>query len=411
LYNNLLDIFAKRAGLFDLVGYVVSARLILALRPSRIRSALFAAASLGLVLYWLWDGPWKLVLAVYLGFVSAQAMLFAWQSSSRWAPLLPIFFPVVALVAMESVGGAGAVLGFSYLAFRMAHNGYEIVSGRAERAGFFDYLAYCLFLPTLIVGPISPLSQFQSSFAERKSQTTLWHGMLRIIIGLVKVRFIATICKQLTFSVLWGDGFLHGPEDFVVSCAADLLYLYFNFSGFCDIVIAIAALIGIDVRENFQSPFSARNLREYWTRWHITLGDVANALVFTPLSQSLGRAWGRRFSDAAICVAIFATFCVIGLWHGFTLNFLFYGIAHGIGVSAVYVFDLWVKRRFGAKRRKAYLANRWARAAAVTLTLSYAAGTMFLFDNDTRGMQNIVEHLRWSTSTTESVMHAAQAAR
>jgi len=217
------------------------------------------------------------------------------------------------------------------------------------------------------------------------------------LIGFVKVRFIAIVIKQLTFGVLWQDHFLHGPEDFVISCFADLLYLYFNFSGFCDIVIAMAALIGIDVKENFDSPFLARNLRDYWTRWHITLGDVCNALVFTPLSQTLGRAWGRRFGDVAICVAILTTFCAIGLWHGFSWNFLLYGLAHGFGVCAVYVFDVWLKK---TKRRKAYLANRWARGGAIALTFCYAALTMFFFDNDLDGMRRIADQLRFGAEPT-----------
>lgn len=395
-YNNLLDVFSPRAGLWDLAAYVVLARLVLGLKPSAMRSALFTALGLLLLTHWFWDQRAGLVISVLIIFVVVHWLLLRRPRESRFAIALPIAFPVLALAAGDALG-ARAIVGFSYLSFRLAHAGYEVAVGDARSPRLLDYLAHCAFPPTLFVGPISPLSRFQSSYGQAYEQRTsapLLRCLFRMLVGLVKVRFIAVLCRQLTFSVLWADGHAHGPEDFAVSAFATLAWLYFNFSGFCDIVIAIAALIGIEVTENFDSPFVSRNLREFWNRWHITLGDVARAIVFTPLSGTLGRALGERRVDFAVCISILATFVAIGLWHGLTLSFLLFGIAHGIGLIAVHLYDRWLKRRWGAKRRRAYLANPWVRLAACALTLSYASATMFFFDNDTSGLNRCISEFR-----------------
>ena len=94
------------------------------------------------------------------------------------------------------------------------------------------------------------------------------------------------------------------------------LYLYCNFSGYCDMAIGAAGLIGIPVAENFNNPFAARNVKDFWNRWHITLSSYMRDVVFAPLSKNLVRAMGPAYANHAIALTITVVFLLVGVWHG-----------------------------------------------------------------------------------------------
>ena len=100
------------------------------------------------------------------------------------------------------------------------------------------------------------------------------------------------------------------------------LYLYFNFAGYCDIVIAAARLFGMKLPENFNRPWLARNPIEFWTRWHITLGTWIRDYLFMPMYKPVVERWPKRAQSLA-WIFYFLAFVVAGVWHGTTLNFLF----------------------------------------------------------------------------------------
>ena len=108
------------------------------------------------------------------------------------------------------------------------------------------------------------------------------------------------MAQQLTFTNLWSDGFRHGYGDFMLSGAAYYIYLYMNFSGYTDIAIGLSAVLGIRVKENFANPFLARNIREFWQRWHITLSGFLRDHVYIPLG-------GNRQGEARRHVNLLAT--------------------------------------------------------------------------------------------------------
>jgi D-alanyl-lipoteichoic acid acyltransferase DltB (MBOAT superfamily) len=172
------------------------------------------------------------------------------------------------------------------------------------------------------------------------------------------------------------------------------LYLYCNFSGFCDLAIGAAGFIGIPVLENFNNPFAARNLREFWNRWHITLSQWMRDLVFAPLSKFLARVLGPSRVNHAVALAIFVVFLLIGIWHGVGWNYAIFGLFQAVGVVVCHYYTLGLKKWLGRDGFKAYNENRWIHAAAVVTTFCYYAASLMFFANTLPQIKQIFHTLR-----------------
>jgi D-alanyl-lipoteichoic acid acyltransferase DltB (MBOAT superfamily) len=209
---------------------------------------------------------------------------------------IAFLFPVALLAAFKSQSTLH-MLGISYLTFRMAQTVFELRDYSGPNVSLGEYLAFLVFPPTFSAGPISPFLHYQDTAnGAAVSRHNLGYGTLRVLVGYIKFRFLATMAQQLTFTNLWSDGFRHGYGDFIVSGGAYYVYLYMNFSGYTDIAIGVSAILGVPLKENFANPFLARNIRDFWQRWHISLTEFVRDVVFTPLSMTLLRWFGNRFS-------------------------------------------------------------------------------------------------------------------
>jgi membrane protein involved in D-alanine export len=217
---------------------------------------------------------------------------------------------------------------------------------------------------------------------------------LRILVGFVKFEFLGVLCNQLTYSALLMDDHPHHWIDLPVAILFFYLYLYCNFSGFCDMAIGTAGLIGIPVPENFDNPFAARNVKDFWNRWHITLSQYMRDVVFGPLSKFFAHALGHAYVDHAVALTIAVVFLLMGIWHGAGWNFVAYGAVHALGVVGNHYYTIALKKRLGREGFKAYNANPWIRAVAVVLTFCYCATSLFLFANTFPGMREILSLLR-----------------
>ena len=179
---------------------------------------------------------------------------------------IAFLFPVALLAAFKSQSTLH-MLGISYLTFRMAQTVFELRDYSGPNIALGEYLAFLVFPPTFSAGPISPFPYYRDTAnGAAVSRHNLGYGTLRVLVGYIKFRFLATMAQQLTFTNLWSDGFRHGYGDFIVSGGAYYVYLYMNFSGYTDIAIGVSAILGIRVKENFANPFLARNIRDFWQR-------------------------------------------------------------------------------------------------------------------------------------------------
>jgi D-alanyl-lipoteichoic acid acyltransferase DltB (MBOAT superfamily) len=324
-------------------------------------------------------------------------------------PWLAFFAPIAALiffrylpasffrVMVSTIGlkfpGIPSMVGLSYLAFRCSRLVLEVRNGVVKKPSFCEYLNFAFFLPTMPVGPINTYANFRRGFVERY-EVPVGRAALRILVGLVKYQFLGNLCNQLTYSSLLQDEHPHYWMDVPVAMLFFYLYLYCNFSGFCDMAIGAAALIGIPVPENFDNPFAARNVKDFWNRWHITLSTWMRDVVFSPLSKFLVGKFGIKLADHAIALTIIIVFLLVGIWHGAGWNFAAYGAAHALGVVANHYYTIFLKKKLGRDGFKAYNENRWIRAIAVALTFCYCAASLFLFANTFPEMKEIFAVLR-----------------
>ena len=323
-----------------------------------------------------------------------------------WGPAA-LVFPILSLVLIKYIPSVDTAfratlhsisvarisvlfLGLSYLTFRLMHLVQEVRNGLVEMPTLSEYLSFALFVPTLSVGPINPYSRFIASVQNPINNATLINrALLRIMVGLVKYIFLSTLLAQYTYNALLLDGHPHHRMDFFVALFAYTLYLYCNFSGFCDMVVGVAGLIGIDVIENFNRPFAARNLQEFWANWHISLSSWLRDMMFTPMVKVLVRRFGPSSANHVIAFSVFAVFVAIGMWHGFGLNFLLFGVSQGVGLALVHYYTVFLKSRLGKKGLAAYRANRLIRAAGTVITFVYFSASLFLFANSIQNMHRI----------------------
>ncbi len=204
--------------------------------------------------------------------------------------------------------------------------------------------------------------------------------------------FLGGILNQFSYQGLLLDQ-QASAVDLLVAVPAYYLYLYCNFSGYCDMAIGVSRLLGFAVAENFDSPLLARNPKDFWNRWHITLSIWMRDLVFAPLSRFLiRRAPGQANHGVALAIAV--TFVLVGIWHGRGWNFLLFGMINAAGVVSTHYYDLALKKRLGREGYRTYHANAWVRAIATVGTFAFFAVSLFFFANDLEAIEAILRAAR-----------------
>ncbi len=280
-------------------------------------------------------------------------------------------------------------IGLSYIFFRVLH--LIIESGESHdkpRIGLGAYLLYTLNFTTLVSGPIQRYDEFaRDQFAEQPIALgirVVGLQLERIIRGFFKVNVLALLLDyaredaliQLTHPM---------PMPLKIYAAFRLaiiypFFLYANFSGYIDIVIAIARLMRVRLPENFDRPFAAASVLEFWNRWHMTLSNWLKTYVYNPLLIALM----RRFPSPAVepylgVFCFFVTFFLIGVWHGRTSEFIVFGLLTGGGMSMNKLWQIWLGKTLGRKGYKALSLKPLYIAFARGLNFTWFAFTFFWF--------------------------------
>jgi D-alanyl-lipoteichoic acid acyltransferase DltB (MBOAT superfamily) len=354
-----------------------------------------------------------LFFSLYVGFALLNFFLLRYcrRYGTLWptaAFLVPIIFLAYIKYASDMLNPFASLLtsvgltrfgiffiGISYLSFRLVHLVQEVRNEVVEMPTIWEYLAFAFFVPTISIGPINPYSNFIGSFrSPDRSATPIGRSLLRILVGFTKYIFLGSLAAQFTYAGLLRDGHPHAMIDLIIAIPAYALYLYCNFSGFCDMVIGVSGLLNIQVAENFDRPFLARNLQEFWTRWHITLSTWIRDIMFTPLTKTMMRRFGPKAANHVIAASILISFLVVGIWHGKGLHFLIFGATQGVGIAAVHYYTVWLKKRLGRDRFAAYRKNKVIRAVGTVVTFAYFSLSLFVFANTWSDVRAIHAHLR-----------------
>lgn len=219
-------------------------------------------------------------------------------------------------------------LAISFFTFQQIAYLVDSYRGETKEYDFLNYALFVTFFPQLIAGPIvhhkEMMPQFASTWNMVKNYKNIAFGLFIFSIGLFKKVLIAD-----TFAVWATAGFdTAATLNLFEALATSLSYtfqLYFDFSGYTDMAIGISLLFNIKLPINFNSPYKATNIQDFWRRWHITLSRFLRDYVYIPLG-------GNKISSFRTYSNLLATFVIGGLWHGAGWTFIFWGFLHGMAL-------------------------------------------------------------------------------
>ena len=258
-----------------------------------------------------------------------------------------IFFRTLANRPIENASALDLRwLGFSYIAFRLLHVLRDKQMGRLPELTLPEFATYVVFFPSLSAGPIDRAERFAGDLKKDFALTqdeTLWAGQ-RIVIGSFKKFVMADALALIALNDALAAQ-VRTPGWMWIHLYAYAFQIYFDFSGYTDIAIGIARLVGIKLPENFAAPYTQPNLTQFWNNWHMTLTQWFRAYFFNPFNR-----WIRGFKNfpawTMILIGQLATMLLIGLWHGVTINFILWGAWHGLGLFLQNRWSDFAKTRF-----------------------------------------------------------------
>jgi len=230
-------------------------------------------------------------------------------------------------------------LAISFFTFQQVAYLVDSYRGETKEYDFLNYANFVTFFPQLIAGPIVHHAEMMPQFAKTANKVMRYPniavGLFIFSIGLFKKVIIAD-----TFAIWATAGFDHAPQLHMVEAwVTSLSYtfqLYFDFSGYTDMAIGAALLFNIKLPLNFNSPYKATNIQDFWRRWHITLSRFLREYIYIPLG-------GNKKGEFRTYGNLMATFLIGGIWHGAGWTFLFWGFLHGM---AIVIHRVWSKVGF-----------------------------------------------------------------
>jgi alginate O-acetyltransferase complex protein AlgI len=302
----------------------------------------FIPVLLGLSLATYWAGKWnKFGWGVLLN-LAALALFKYWNFGIENANAILSIMKIHSALSLLKLG---LPLGLSFFVFK--HIGYllDLQQKRYEPSNdFWTFATFSAYFPQISAGPISSFKDTASQFAElpdRLKSEQAKSGLIHISLGLAKKLFIADTIGQLlsspTNQVSGFSGLI--PAWYLVVAYA--VQLYFDFSGYTDIILGISTLFGVRLPQNFNNPYLANNPGEFWERWHMSLSMWFRYYIFSPLSRTFLRKWGSDKREWAQYAANIVTMGLVGLWHGSAWNYILWGLYHGVLLN----IGAWWKRK------------------------------------------------------------------
>ena len=282
------------------------------------------------------------------------------------------FIGFINQVSGSQVGALGLALplAISFFTFQQIAYLVDVYRGKVDDRSFLRYVLFVTFFPQLIAGPIVHHSETMPQFARKGIFRIDWEnfsvGGAIFIIGLYK-KIVFADGMGIYANVVFNAADAGGSPDLIVAWGGVLAYslqIYFDFSGYSDMAIGLARLFGIRLPVNFNSPYKAVNISDFWQRWHMTLSRFLRDYLYFPLGGSR-KGNPRRYANIMI------TMLLGGLWHGAGWNFIFWGGLHGVFITINHGWR-WLRRAWGQDTASSTMSGRAAARAltfiAVTIT-------------------------------------------
>lgn len=208
---------------------------------------------------------------------------------------------------------------------------------------FWEYQLYILFFPKLIAGPIvryHDISDQITGHVENENANNKLHGFVQFCIGLSKKVLIANVMGAQADAIMSMDAGNINTAAAWIGAVAYTFQIYFDFSGYSDMAIGIGKILGFNLPENFNNPYTSTSITDFWRRWHITLGAWMKNYLYIPLG-------GNRVSNGRLYLNLALVFIASGLWHGASWNFVLWGAYHGLFLILDRLFLLRVLKAIG----------------------------------------------------------------
>ena len=237
-------------------------------------------------------------------------------------------------------------LGLSYIVFRYVHWLIESYKRNVHGSNFITFLNYIFFFPSILAGPIDTYNNFHYWLGDKRvkyHRTLFFAGITRVFIGSFKTLGIVPLVIHYAtdYQNLLPD---YTPLAAIsISLLAYSAYIYFDFSGYSDIAIGTAYMIGVKTPENFNNPYRSKSLAEFWKRWHITFSTFLKLYVFKPFIQLYNSIFNPKYRLFITIFSYLTTFLICGLWHGDQINFVYWGLWHGVGLALNKIWTVKVK--------------------------------------------------------------------
>ena len=278
------------------------------------------------------------------------------RSGSKWTLALIVLLDLGALVYFKYAGFFAGIwnsltgsnltfgeivlpIGISFYTFQAISYSVDVYRGTYDgRPDFLEFCFYLSFFPLLLAGPITRAGRFlpQIRRARPATRRELRLGLWLVVCGLVKKGVLAdylAVYNNLAFD----SPLAYSGYELLMAVLGYTMQIYLDFSGYSDLSIGIAALMGFRLDDNFLFPYRSLNLTEFWRRWHISLSTWFRDYVYIPLG-------GNRKGQARTLLNNFLTMVVAGLWHGSTWMFVLWGALHGAGLAVHKLCRGWLKK-------------------------------------------------------------------
>jgi alginate O-acetyltransferase complex protein AlgI len=336
--------------------FLIVAAVVFRVLPARARPWWLAMCGLAFYAYYSPAFVWLLAGEIVVVFLLTRRER---RSTWAYAAALTVTIGVLALYKYGGLAGrtlqriSGALslgtlpdfpalvlpLAVSFFTFEFVHYVIDARRGTLPEHRFEEFLAFMLFFPTMVAGPIKRFQNFQPQIASaRADAASVNEGVMRITVGLAKKICIADTVTPLTATLLSTARIATAsPLEIGLSLLAFSVKIYMDFSGYSDIAIGSARLFGIHVPENFAWPYLRRNIAQFWRHWHMSLTSWITDYVYKPLG-------GNRRGLAITAVNVVIAMAVSGLWHGAQWHFLVWGLFHGVLLAGFRLWESLVKK-------------------------------------------------------------------
>lgn len=260
-------------------------------------------------------------------------------------------------------------LGISYLTFKVLNVVIELRDDLIHQVPLRQFIYFLYFLPTISSGPIDRYRRFEKEYQNRTVEnypTLLGHGIFQIFLGflykfIIGHLIVTYILHNVAITATVNPNFLTMVE----AMYSYGLYLFFDFAGYSLFAIGVSNIMGYDIPINFARPFAAKNIKDFWNRWHITLSFWFRDFVYMRLVKTI---MVKRWSKNRILisnVSYFALFGLMGLWHGLTWYYIVYGLYHALLMVS---YDAWLRYK---RRHHLKITDNWlTKGLGIALTFN-----------------------------------------